>query len=114
MAIRPTDLQSALIVSQAQAPPVATARAEQARGPRLELRLPRRRSSPKSRRAQRARCRNHTDAPSSRIEVDGREQPDQQGRGRKRERKPGDPFDEVVEDAAGLSDGTAHLIDYSA
>jgi hypothetical protein len=110
MAIRPADLQSALIVSTQAAP--TQQRAEQAPGT--------------AQAAAQAAFINKTDERNERVAQSGeaegnkigvkeREQPDQQGgRGRKRERKPGDPFDEVVEDAAGLSDGTAHLIDYSA
>ena len=110
MAIRPTDLQSALIVST-QAPPTQQ-RAEQAPGT--------------AQAAAQAAFINKTDernervaqtgnAEGNKIGVKEREQPDQQGgRGRKRERKAGDPFDEVVEEAAGLDDSTPHLIDYTA
>jgi hypothetical protein len=109
MAIRPTDLQSALIVST-QAPPVAQ-RAEAAPGI--------------AQGAAQAEFVAKTDERNERVaetgdakgnRVEAKEQPDQHqgGRGRKRERKPGDPFDEVVEEAAGLSDGAPHLIDYTA
>ena len=109
MAIRPTDLQSALIVST-QAPPVLQ-RAETA--PSIAQGAAQAEFVAKTE----ERCERvteTTDAKGNRIEA--REQPDQQqgGKGRKRERKPGDPFDEVVEEAAGLSDGTPHLIDYTA
>ncbi|GAC1423676.1 MAG: hypothetical protein NVSMB5_17540 [Candidatus Velthaea sp.] len=40
-----------------------------------------------------------------------RERPGSEGR--KRERKPGDPFEAAVDDAAGL-DEPAHLIDFTA
>jgi hypothetical protein len=111
MAIRPTDLQSALIVST-QAPPTQQ-RAEQA--PATAQNAAQAAFVAKTE-ERNERVAETTDAKGNRIEVRDRPQ-DQQpggGKGRKRERKPGDPFDEVVEDAAGLSDGTAHLIDYSA
>ena len=56
------------------------------------------------------------DAKGNKIEVNDRQRDDQQGggKGRKRERQAGDPFDEVVEEAAGLDDSTPHLIDYTA
>ena len=110
MAIRPTDLQSALIVSTQASPlqqrqeqgPVAAQAAQQA-------------AFVSKTDERNERVAETTDLQGNKIGVKEREQPDQQGgRGRKRERKPGDPFEEVVEDAAGLSDGTAHLIDYSA
>ena len=109
MAIRPTDLQSALIVST-QAPPTQQ-RAEQA--PAAAQAAQQAAFINKSD-ERNERVAETTDAQGNKIGVKEREQPDQQGRGRKRERKPGDPFDEVVEDAAGLSDGTPHLIDYTA
>jgi hypothetical protein len=110
MAIRPTDLQSALIVST-QAPPVQQ-RAEQAPGIAQNAAQAAFVAKTEERNE---RVSETTDAKGNRIEVGDHPQ-DQQGRGkgRKRERKPGDPFDEVVEEAAGLSDGTPHLIDYSA
>ena len=109
MAIRPTDLQSALIVST-QAPPVLQ-RAETA--PSIAQGAAQAEFVAKTE-ERGERVTETTDAKGNRIEA--REQPDQQqgGKGRKRERKPGDPFDEVVEEAAGLSDGTPHLIDYTA
>jgi hypothetical protein len=109
MAIRPTDLQSALIVST-QAPPVLQ-RAETA--PSIAQGAAQAEFVAKTE-ERGERVAETTDAKGNRIEA--REQPDQQqgGKGRKRERKPGDPFDEVVEEAAGLSDGTPHLIDYTA
>jgi hypothetical protein len=110
MAIRPTDLQSALIVSTQAAP--TQQRLEQAPG----LNQAAQQAAFVAKTDERnERVAETTDLQGNRIDVKEREQPDQQGgRGRKRERKPGDPFDEVVEEAAGLSDGTAHLIDYSA
>jgi hypothetical protein len=110
MAIRPADLQSALIVStqtqpigqRAEQAPVAAQNAAQAQFiAKAEERN--------------ERVAATTDAKGNRIEA--RDQPQDQrggGQGRKRERKPGDPFGEVVDEAAGLSDGIAHLIDYSA
>ena len=109
MAIRPTDLQSALIVST-QAPPVQQ-RAEQAS---LIAQGAAQADFVKKTDERNERVAETTDAKGNRIEVKDRDQEQQQGGGRKRERKPGDPFEEVVEDAAGLSDGTAHLIDYTA
>jgi hypothetical protein len=109
MAIRPTDLQSALIVST-QAPPVMQ-RAETA--PSIAQGAAQAEFVAKTD-ERNERVTETTDAKGNRVA--GKEQPDQQqgGKGRKRERKPGDPFDEVVEEAAGLSDGTPHLIDYTA
>ena len=110
MAIRPADLQSALIVST-QAPPVAQ-RAEQAPGIAQSAAQAAFVAKTEERNE---RIAETTDAKGNRIEVRDREQERQQGgKGRKRERRPGDPFDEVVEDVAGLSDGTTHLIDYTA
>lgn len=109
MAIRPADLQSALIVST-QAPPV-NQRAEQA--PIAAQNAAQAQFAAKAE-ERNERVAETTDAKGNRIEVRDRQQDHQGGKGRKRERKPGDPFEEVVEEAAGLSDGTAHLIDYSA
>ena len=109
MAIRPTDLQSALIVST-QAPPInqraeqAPVAAQSAAQAQFEAKAEERNE----------RVAETTHAKGNRIEVRDQPQEQQGGKGQKRERKPGDPFEEVVEDAAGLSDGTAHLIDYSA
>jgi hypothetical protein len=108
MAIRPTDLQNALIY-QTQAPAVGQ-RAEEA--PRI------------AQQAAQAAFVNQTDernekvaesgnAKGNRIEVRDRPAEQQGGNGRKRQRKPGEPFDEAVEDAPS-SDGVPHLIDYSA
>ncbi len=110
MAIRPADLQSALIVST-QAPPIQQ-RAEAAPG----LAQNAAQAAFVAKTDERSeRVAETTDAKGNRIEVNDRQQGQQQGaRGRKRERKPGDPFEEVVEEAAGLSDGTPHLVDYSA
>lgn len=109
MAIRPTDLQSALIVST-QAPPVMQ-RAETA--PSIAQGAAQAEFVAKTD-ERNERVAETGDAKGNRVEA--KESPDQQqgGKGRKRERKPGDPFDEVVEEAAGLSDGTPHLIDYTA
>jgi hypothetical protein len=111
MAIRPTDLQNAInqtILNQ----PVGQ-RAEEA--PRA------------AQNAAQAQFIAHTeernervaetgDAKGNRIEV-GERAPDREpgGKGRKRERKPGDPFEETVDEASGLNDdGTPHLIDFTA
>jgi hypothetical protein len=110
MAIRPTDLQSALITST-QAPPTIQ-RAEQA--PIAAQNAAQAQFAAKAE-ERNERVAETTDAKGNRIEVRDRPQDQQQGgKGRKRERKPGDPFEEVVDEAAGLSDGIAHLIDYSA
>jgi hypothetical protein len=109
MAIRPTDLQSALITST-QAPPVQQ-RAEAAPGIAQGAAQAAFVAKTDERNE---RVAETTDAQGNRIEVNDREQGQPGGQGRKRERKPGDPFDEVVEEAAGLSDGTPHLIDYTA
>jgi hypothetical protein len=109
MAIRPTDLQSALIVST-QAPPVMQ-RAETA--PSIAQGAAQAEFVAKTD-ERNERVSETGDARGNRVEA--KESPDQQqgGKGRKRQRQPGDPFDEVVEEAAGLSDGTPHLIDYTA
>jgi hypothetical protein len=109
MAIRPTDLQNALIVST-QAPPI-NQRAEQA--PIAAQNAAQAQFAAKAE-ERNERISETTDAKGNRIEVRDRPQDQQGGKGRKRERKPGDPFEEVVDEAAGLSDGVAHLIDYSA
>lgn len=111
MAIRPADLQSALIVST-QAPPVQQ-RAEQAPATAQAAAQSAFVSKTNERNE---RVAETTDAKGNKIEVNDRQRDEQQpgGKGRKRERRPGDPFDEVVDEAAGLSDGTAHLIDYTA
>jgi len=111
MAIRPTDLQSALIY-QTQAPPVMQ-RAEEA--PRL------------AQAAAQAQFVAQTDERNERVAEAGnaqgnkigvKDKPDQDGggggKGRKRERQAGDPFGEVVEEASGNPDGSPHLVDYSA
>ena len=110
MAIRPADLQSALIVST-QAPPLSQ-RAEQAPGIAQNAAQTAFVAKTEERNE---RVAETTETKGNRIEVRDRPQ-DQQGggKGRKRERKPGDPFDEVVEEAAGLADATPHLIDYTA
>ncbi len=110
MAIRPTDLQSALINST-QAPPIGQ-RAEEA--PRLAQAAAQAQFTAQTEQRN-ERIAETADAKGNRIEVNDRQQDQQQGgQGRKRERKPGDPFDEVVEEASGLTDGTPHLIDYTA
>jgi hypothetical protein len=110
MAIRPADLQSVLIVSTQAAP--TQQRAEQAPAAAQAAAQAAFVSKTDERNE---RVAETGDAKGNRIEVRDRDREQQQGgNGRKRERKPGDPFDEVVDEAAGLSDGTAHLIDYSA
>jgi hypothetical protein len=107
MAIRPTDLQSA-IVQAVQNPPIAQ-RAEE--GPRQAQ------VAAQAAFVAQTSTRNESiaqagDAQGNKV---GDREPDRQGAngGKKRERKPGDPFDEVVEDAAGLGE-PSHLIDFSA
>jgi hypothetical protein len=111
MAIRPTDLQNALIYST-QAPPTQQ-RAEEA--PRLAQ------AATQAQFVAQAEVRNERvaetgDAKGNRIGVkDAPDQGDQPGRrGKKRDRRPGDPFEEVVDEASGTSDGSPHLIDYTA
>jgi hypothetical protein len=52
------------------------------------------------------------DAQGNKIDVRDRSPDREQKRG-KRERKPGDPFEAVVEEAAGLAE-PAHIVDYTA
>ena len=110
MAIRPADLQSALIVST-QAPPVQQ-RAEQAPVTNQAAAQAAFVSKTDERNE---RVAETADAKGNKIGVNDQQRDQQEGgKGRKRERKPGDPFDEVVDEAAGLTDGTPHLIDYTA
>ena len=109
MAIRPTDLQSSLI-NQTQAQPIAQ-RAEEA--PR------------QAQAAAQAAFVNETARRNETVLETGNSQgnkiaerppdPDEQGGGRrgKRERKPGDPFEETVAEASGEGDAP-HLIDFTA
>lgn len=110
MAIRPTDLQNAInqtILTQPigqraeEAPRAAQAAAQAAFVAHTEERN--------------ERVSETGDAKGNRIEV-GDRKPDQEAgaKGRKRERRPGDPFEEVVDEDAGLSDGQPHLIDFTA
>ncbi len=107
MAIRPTDLQAA-IIQAVQNPPVAQ-RAEEA--PRqAQVAAQAAFVSETSRRNE--SIGQAGDAQGNKI---GDREPDREGqqRGQKRQRKPGDPFDEVVEEAAGAGE-PAHLIDFTA
>lgn len=111
MAIRPTDLQIALI-AQTASPPLqqrAETTAVIAQGAAQAEFVAKTQERTE-------RVAETTDLKGNRIEVGDREQDRQEpgGQGRKRERKPGDPFEEVVDEAAGLADGPAHLIDFSA
>jgi hypothetical protein len=111
MAIRPTDLQSVLIVST-QAAPIGQ-RAEEA--PRLTQGAAQAQFSAQVEERNERVAQTGDATGGNRIEVNDRSQDQPEGgKGRKRERKLGEPFDEVVEEAAGLSDGTPHLIDYTA
>lgn len=110
MAIRPADLQSALIVST-QAPPVQQ-RAEQAP---VAAQAAAQATFVSKTDERQERVAQTADAKGNKIEVNDKQRDDQQGgKGRKRERKSGNPFDEVVDEAAGLDDSTPHLIDYTA
>lgn len=110
MAIRPTDLQIALIANTAS-PPVQQ-RAETA--PSIAQGAAQAEFVAKTQERS-EKVAETTDLKGNRIEVGDREQERQGGgQGKKRERAPGDPFDEVVDEAAGLADGPAHLIDFSA
>jgi hypothetical protein len=108
MAIRPTDLQQS-IVQAVQSQPLAQ-RAEEA--PRQAQAAAQ--AAFVAQTAERNESIAQTgDAQGNKI---GDREPDRdlpQGRKKKRERKPGDPFDEVVEDAAGLGE-PAHIIDFTA
>jgi hypothetical protein len=107
MAIRPTDVQLS-IVQAVQNPPIAQ-RAEE--GPRQAQ------VAAQAAFVAQTSTRNESiaqagDAQGNKV---GDRDPDRQGSagGKKRERKPGDPFDEVVEEAAGLGE-PSHLIDFTA
>lgn len=107
MAIRPTDLQNAF-VQTIQTPPIQQ-RAEEA--PRTNQ------AAAQAQFESKTTERNETIAQSkeargNRIEV-GERQRERERKGRKRERQPGDPFEEVVEEAAGLGE-PEHLIDFTA
>jgi hypothetical protein len=111
MAIRPTDLQNALIY-QTQAPAV---------GQRAEDASRTSQAAAQSQFVAQSDERNEKVAESGNAQgnrIGVKDAPDRDGgggnKGKKRQRKPGDPFSEEVEEAAGLSDGTAHLVDYSA
>jgi hypothetical protein len=108
MAIRPTDLQAS-IVQAVQNQPLGQ-RAEEA--PRQAQ------AAAQAAFVNNTAERNETiaqtgDAQGNKI---GDRPPDRDGQGggrRKRERKPGDPFEEVVEEAAGMGE-PSHLIDFTA
>ena len=109
MAIRPADLQTVLIAST-QTPPTQQ-RAEDA--PRVSQGAAQAQFVAQTEQRN-ERVAESGDAKGNRIELKDREQERQQGQGRRRQRRPGDPFEEVVDEAAGLTDGTPHLIDYTA
>jgi hypothetical protein len=108
MAIRPTDLQ-ATIVQAAQNPPLAQ-RAEEA--PRQAQ------AAAQAAFVNQTAQRNETiaqtgDAQGNKIGDRPPDRDQQGGRRRKRGGQPGDPFEEVVEDAAGMGE-PSHLIDFTA
>ena len=110
MAIRPTDFQLQY-AQQIQTPPTVQ---------RVEEAPHANQAAAQTQFENKVTERNETisesgEARGNKIEV-GERAPDREagGKGRKRERKPGDPFDEVVEEDAGLSDGEPHLIDFTA
>ena len=108
MAIRPTDLQVSF-VQTIQNPPIQQ-RAEEA--PRTNQ------AAAQAQFESKATERTETvgeskEARGNRIEVGDRQREQQEGKGRKRERNPGEPFEEVVEEAAGLGE-RQHLIDFTA
>jgi len=107
MAIRPTDLQSA-IVQAVQNPPLAQ-RAEE--GPR-QAQLAAQAAFVSQTSERNESIAQAGDAQGNKV---GDREPDRDGGngGKKRQRKPGDPFDEVVEEAAGLGE-PSHLIDFTA
>ena len=107
MAIRPTDVQLS-IVQAVQNPPLAQ-RAEE--GPRQAQ------VAAQAAFVAQTSERNETiaqagDAQGNKV---GDREPDGQGSrgGEKRQRKPGDPFDEAVDEASGFGE-PAHLIDFTA
>jgi hypothetical protein len=107
MAIRPTDLQLS-IVQSVQNPPLAQ-RAEEAP----------RQAQVAAQAAFVAQTSERNESIAQTGDAQGNKIGDREaGRGgaeerRKRQRKPGDPFDEVVEEAAGFGE-PSHLIDYTA
>ncbi len=106
MAIRPADLQLSYM-NTAQNPPVAQ-RAEE--GPRTAQ------AAAQAAFVADTTKRNETigestNAQGNKINVNDRDADRQQQE--QRERKPGDPFEEVVEEAAGLGE-PQHLIDFTA
>jgi hypothetical protein len=108
MAIRPTDLQAS-IVQTVQTPPLAQ-RAEEA--PRQAQ------MAAQSAFVEQTARRNESIAQTS--EASGNKIGDREAGGRnaaderkKRQRRPGDPFEEVVDEAAGLGE-PSHLIDFTA
>jgi hypothetical protein len=111
MAIRPTDLQTSF--NQTLLNPPIEQRVEE--GPRAVQNAAQAQFVAHTE-ERNERVAESTEAKGNRIEV-GERAPDREagGKGRKRERKPGDPFEETVDDAAGLTDdGTPHLIDFTA
>ena len=109
MAIRPTDLQNALIY-QSQSAPTAQ-RAEEA--PRMAQAATQAQFVAQTE-ERNERVAETGDAKGNRIGVKEREAGGQGGKGGTCQRKPGDPFGAVVDEAAGTSDGEPHLVDYSA
>ena len=108
MAIRPTDLQLA-IVQTAQNPP-AQQRAEEA--PR-QAQLAAQSAFVSKTDQRNESVAETTDAKGNKIDVKDRGADPRDAQGRRRQRAPGQPFEEVVEDAAGLGD-PPHLIDFTA
>jgi len=107
MAIRPTDLQNS-IVQAVQSPPIAQRAEEAPRQAQLAA---------QAQFVSETSQRNESIAQAGGAEgnkVGDREAGREQPQGRKRERKPGDPFEDVVDDAAGPVGEPAHLIDFSA
>ncbi len=106
MAIRPTDLQNT-IAQLAQTPPLAQ-RAEE--GPRQAQ------MAAQAAFVEQTSKRNESIAQAGQAEgnkVGDREADREKPGGQRRERRPNDPFEEVVDEAAGLGE-PAHLIDYTA
>ncbi len=106
MSIRPADLQ--LAYAQAvQSPPIAQ-RAEE--GPR-QAQLAAQAAFVNETSARNETIGSTSDAQGNRIGV--RDRNAERERPRKRERRPGDPFEEVVDEAAGLGE-PAHIVDFTA
>jgi hypothetical protein len=107
MAIRPTDLMQS-IVSTAQSPPIAQ-RAEE--GPR-QAQVAAQAAFVAETSTRNESIASTSDAQGNKIGDRDPDRDQQQG-GKRRQRKPGDPFEAVAEEAAPSGE-PAHLIDFTA